>query len=445
MFSFLKKHAVLSAVLLISIYCAGTILVSSLQGLIPGLMYLASVSAVLTVLAVRGGLAFESGFLWPENCRRYLYFIPLWIITTSGLWGGLKPECEGVLLTVSVISMLGVGYIEEVLFRGFLFTSLLKKCGVVVAVIVSSVSFGLAHIVNLFAGQATLMTLVQIVYAFAWGFIYTMVFYRSGSILPCIISHILFDMAGYFNNEGQLLSWIAAGAVVVVSVVYGTYLARLPAEAAAPADAGRAAKADASAEAAAPAAPGSRTGHLYIMRHGITDWNVIHKLQGQSDIPLNEDGRALARKAHDEYLGVHFDACFCSPLLRAKETAALLLEGRDVPVLYDDRLKEMCFGEYEGIENSFAIPDCPINAFFQDPAHYEAPGSAETMNALFERTGAFLEERVKPLLAEGKDVLIVGHGAMNASIVCQVRHLPLEQFWANGLEQCKLVELEENA
>lgn len=184
---------------------------------------------------------------------------------------------------------------------------------------------------------------------------------------------------------------------------------------------------------------------LYIMRHGITDWNVLKKLQGQSDIPLNEDGRSLARKAHDEYMNVHFDICFCSPLLRAKETAALLLEGRGVPVVYDDRLKEMCFGEYEGVENSFSIPDCPINAFFTDPAHYVAPGAAESMDSLFARTGAFLDEKVKPLLEEGKDVLIVGHGAMNSSIVCQVRHLPLEQFWANGLEQCKLVELEENA
>lgn len=167
----------------------------------------------------------------------------------------------------------------------------------------------------------------------------------------------------------------------------------------------------------------------------------MKKLQGQSDIPLNEEGRALARKAHDVYQDVHFDACFCSPLLRARETAALLLEGRSVPVVYDDRLKEMCFGEYEGVENSFAIPDCPINAFFKDPAHYIAPDSAESMDELFTRTGSFLEEKVRPLLAAGKDVLIVGHGAMNNSIVCQVRHLPRTEFWANGLEQCTLTEL----
>lgn len=416
MYSFYRKHEVLFAVLLIIVYLAGSTFVSSSGRAIFSLLYLAAVSFLLTFFIVKGGFSEKYGFFWPENCRKYLYFIPLWIITTSGLWGGFVPECHGALFVFSVISMLGVGYLEELLFRGFLFKALLGAAGPVPAIIVSSLSFGLAHILNLFTGQATLMTVLQILYACAWGFVFTAAFYRSGSLFPCIISHALFDAFGYFNNESQLLSWISFGTVLVLAAVYGIWLLRLP--------------------GGAPSA-----GHLYIMRHGITDWNVIHKLQGQSDIPLNEDGRALARKAHDEYLGVHFDACFCSPLLRARETAALLLEGRDIPVTYDERLKEMCFGEYEGVENSFNIPDCPINAFFTDPAHYVAPGSAEAMAHLFERTGAFLDERVKPLLASGRDVLIVGHGAMNNSIVCQVRHLPLEQFWANGLEQCKLTEL----
>lgn len=177
------------------------------------------------------------------------------------------------------------------------------------------------------------------------------------------------------------------------------------------------------------------------MRHGTTDWNVRHKLQGRTDIPLNEEGRALARKAHDTYRDVHLDVCFCSPMLRASETASLLLEGRDVPILYDERLREMCFGRYEGIENSFSDPECPINPFFLDPGHYIAPETAESMEQLFERTGAFLEEKVRPLLAEGKDVLIVGHGAMNSSIVCQILNLQPSQFWSHGLEQCSLMKL----
>ena len=83
---------------------------------------------------------------------------------------------------------------------------------------------------------------------------------------------------------------------------------------------------------------------LYIMRHGQTDWNLQHKLQGKTDIPLNEAGRTMAENARQKYRDIHFDVCYCSPLKRARETAEILLRGRDVPVITDDRLAEMDFG-----------------------------------------------------------------------------------------------------
>ena len=106
---------------------------------------------------------------------------------------------------------------------------------------------------------------------------------------------------------------------------------------------------------------------LYIMRHGRTDWNERHKLQGRTDIPLNEDGRRMAEAAREEYLDVPLDICYCSPLIRAKETAEIVLRGRDIRIRTDERLREMSFGEYEGIENSFSFPDCPVN-FITNPA-----------------------------------------------------------------------------
>ncbi|MCR4991162.1 MAG: histidine phosphatase family protein [Lachnospiraceae bacterium] len=181
---------------------------------------------------------------------------------------------------------------------------------------------------------------------------------------------------------------------------------------------------------------------LYIIRHGRTDWNDLHKLQGRTDVPLNESGRSMAREAAVKYRDVHFDICYCSPLVRAKQTAEILLEGRDVPIVFDDRLKEMSFGSYEGIENSFAIPDCPINVFFKDPAHYtDPPGGAESIDDLFKRTGEFLEELVYPKIKEGRDVLIVGHGAMNSSIVCRIMERTRDRFWEAGIENCVLKQL----
>lgn len=181
---------------------------------------------------------------------------------------------------------------------------------------------------------------------------------------------------------------------------------------------------------------------LYIIRHGKTDWNERHKIQGRTDIPLNDEGRAMAEEAREEYKNVNFDVVFCSPLVRAKETAEILLKGRNLPINFDDRLMEMSFGEYEGIENSFDIPDCPINVLFFHPEEYTTPvKGAESIDDLIARTGDFLREKVEPELEKGKDVLIVGHGAMNSSIVSQVWNLPREKFWSAGIPNCKLMKL----
>jgi probable phosphoglycerate mutase len=79
---------------------------------------------------------------------------------------------------------------------------------------------------------------------------------------------------------------------------------------------------------------------------------------------------------------------------------------------------------------------------FQTPEKYTAPvEGGESFDELFARTGDFLRNTAVPLVNEGKDVLIIGHGAMNSSIVCQVMGLPIEKFWSQGIENCKLIKL----
>lgn len=180
---------------------------------------------------------------------------------------------------------------------------------------------------------------------------------------------------------------------------------------------------------------------LYIMRHGKTDWNAKHKLQGRTDIPLNEEGIQMAEQAKEKYKDVNFDICYCSPLVRAKQTAEIVLEGRNIPIVYDDRLMEMCFGVYEGVTHPSQIEGSSIRKLFKDPADYPGVEDGETFDDLFARTGSFLKEVVQPQLDAGKDVIIVGHGAMDSSIVCQVQNIPLEKFWDAGIENCKLMKL----
>jgi probable phosphoglycerate mutase len=181
---------------------------------------------------------------------------------------------------------------------------------------------------------------------------------------------------------------------------------------------------------------------LYIMRHGKTDWNVRHKLQGRTDVPLNEEGRQMAEAVRSECDRIHFDVCYSSPLMRAYETAKIVLASRDIPIITDSRLAEMSFGDYEGTENSFEDPDCPINILFNSPELYRSSvGGAETFEELYARTGEFLREIIEPGLQEGRDILIVGHGAMNASIICQIKKLPIEDFWSAMTDNCRLTRL----
>ena len=185
---------------------------------------------------------------------------------------------------------------------------------------------------------------------------------------------------------------------------------------------------------------------IYILRHGKTEWNKLKKLQGRTDIPLCEEGRAMAAEAAEKYANVHFDVCYCSPLVRARETAEIILKDRNVPIVVDDRLKEMAFGVYEGIERSFDIPDCPINVLFQHPEEYIAPEDAgESLDELYARTGNFLDEVIRPLREEGKDVLIVAHGALNSCMLTQAKGLPRKDFWSHGIVQCTLMTLYDNS
>ena len=181
---------------------------------------------------------------------------------------------------------------------------------------------------------------------------------------------------------------------------------------------------------------------LYIMRHGKTDWNAVHKLQGKTDVPLSGEGREMVEKAGRLYRDTHFDVCFCSPLIRARETAEIILRGRNIPIIEDVRLEEMGFGVCEGTTDFTENPDNPIHLLFRAPETYVTPAEGgESLAELFERTGAFLREAAEPLLRQGKDVLIVGHGAMNASIICQIRQIPLKDFWGVKRKNAELLRL----
>ena len=137
---------------------------------------------------------------------------------------------------------------------------------------------------------------------------------------------------------------------------------------------------------------------LYIMRHGRTVWNMEHKLQGKTDVPLSEAGRPVVEQAAAAYRDTHIDVCYCSPLIRAVETAEIVLRGREIPIITDVRLEEMGFGICEGTTDFQDNPDNPIYPLFAAPETYRIPvEGGESLEDLYARTGAFLkaEPRIK--------------------------------------------------
>ena len=156
----------------------------------------------------------------------YLFFAPLLVMLTVNLWWGVRLNQMVPESVLYVLSMLCVGFLEEVIFRGFLFKALCKD-GLKQAVLISSLTFGVGHIVNLFNGAEILPTLLQVCYATAIGFLFTYIFHTSGSLWVCILFHGAFNSLSVFANEpARTLEWelLSAAFLCVVSVGYGVYL-----------------------------------------------------------------------------------------------------------------------------------------------------------------------------------------------------------------------------
>ena len=177
---------------------------------------------------------------------------------------------------------------------------------------------------------------------------------------------------------------------------------------------------------------------IYFIRHGETIWNKEKKIQGQSDIPLNEYGIELAHITADAIEDIPFDIVFSSPLIRAKETAEILVKNKNLTIHEDDRLREMSFGEGEGesLPQIHSHPEMKLHNFIHNPGEYIPPIGGETFEELYERCKSFIDEVILP--AEGKydTMLIVGHGALIRGFIHNITNRPSKDFWIVTHKNC---------
>lgn len=176
---------------------------------------------------------------------------------------------------------------------------------------------------------------------------------------------------------------------------------------------------------------------LLLTRHGQTDWNVELKIQGMTDIELNETGIKQAEKTREKLKNEKIDVIIASPLKRARRTAEIIAEGRDIPLIIDKEIQERCFGKFEGKtpkEFDFdEIWNYKLNKQYED---------AESTGELFERIQGFLE-KIKENY-ENKTVLVVTHGGVTIPIRATLEGIPegMEVLRGLGIDNCEVKEYE---
>ena len=172
---------------------------------------------------------------------------------------------------------------------------------------------------------------------------------------------------------------------------------------------------------------------LYVLRHGKTSWNALRKVQGAADIPLAKEGIDLAEKVGENLKDVPFDLCFTSPLLRARQTAMLVLGRRaeQIPVISDKRIQEIDFGVLEGTQfkdEEGNVISREMEVFFKDPQNFPRPENGENISDILKRTREFWEEKINDPSLQDKTILIASHGSAVRALLQNIYQDP-DDFW----------------
>ena len=194
-------------------------------GKIVTLPILIAMSAGLYFFVRKNGLTEKYGLCKPQlPAAKMLYYIPLWLLLTANLWYGVAMNLSPLETVLYILSMFCVGFLEELIFRGLLFQAMAKD-GVRSAIIVSSVAFGIGHIVNLINGSGAelLPNLLQVLYAVAIGFAFVMIYCKTKSLLPCIIVHSVFNGLSAFANEAVMTPQRQIISGILLAVIAGGY------------------------------------------------------------------------------------------------------------------------------------------------------------------------------------------------------------------------------
>ena len=174
---------------------------------------------------------------------------------------------------------------------------------------------------------------------------------------------------------------------------------------------------------------------IYFVRHGETVWNVEYKICGMTDSPLTEHGREQAKQTGElvKNSGLHIDEILYSPLSRAADTAKAIAEATGIPAREEPRLREQCFGKYEGTPRDGA-------EFKISKTHFaDRYDGGESMLQLAQRLYNLLDE----LKADtSKTYLLVAHNGIARVVQSYFHDMTNEEYAAFGIKNCELREFQ---
>ena len=158
------------------------------------------------------------------------------------------------------------------------------------------------------------------------------------------------------------------------------------------------------------------------------------------DNPLNEYGKELGMITAEALKDIPFDIVYSSPLIRAKETAEILVKDRPLEIYEDSRLLEMSFGEGEGesLPEIHAHPEMKLHNFIHNPGEYIPPTGGETFEELYERCKNFIQEVIIPAEKKYNYMLLVGHGALIRGMIHYINNRPSSDFWIVTHKNCSV-------
>lgn len=167
---------------------------------------------------------------------------------------------------------------------------------------------------------------------------------------------------------------------------------------------------------------------IYLTRHGQTEWNVQHKMQGWGNGELTElglaDAKNLAVRLHDTPI----DKIYASTSKRAYQTAEIIAEGRDIPVIKDDVFREMCFGDWDGKFRDDIMAQYPedFHTFWEEPQNFKRE-TCETFSELQNR----VKQAMQMIIDQNNDgtVLVVAHSIFLRMLFATIKHLPISDIF----------------